>query len=515
MRQSSEDGESADERLAALLARWPTADALAEALDAVGRASPSRRRRLQAELLQRTLSQVADLAHCCGWAGKTVLTGGQTLIDQGGALVRAEPRHFRTTVRPLAATLLAPLEMFRIGPRTIVELGAGDGETAIFLARRFPSARVIATLGSSDDLDALDANLALQQPPLENLEVALPDNAAGSLERLRQDFAIRRIDLLKSDAGAVSAASIRAMAGRIVAACISFRASDSSERRDALLAAFEAAGLMLLEKRSRPVADGPAWLAARLAKRPATTAWFVERRRVPQASGFWPRILQTTGALLAEPRRRRILAYRLLDRLVRLNGADNRRFEFERLYAENEDPWLYLTNDYEVRKYRRTLETAIAWRRGAASALEIGCSIGVYTRMLARAFGEVTAVDVAREALKLARRRVGPVGRVSYVRSDIRGLDLGRTFDLIFCAEMLYYLPGEAETGPVLGVLKRHLGPDGILMTVMPGSRDSEDLNPTTFWRARLLEGGFRAVFEEDVPDATRPYRIQIYERAD
>ena len=52
-------------------------------------------------------------------------------------------------------------------------------------------------------------------------------------------------------------------------------------------------------------------------------------------------------------------------------------------------------------------------------------------------------------------------------------------------------------------------------MTVMPGSRDSEDLNPTTFWRARLLEGGFRAVFEEDVPDATRPYRIQIYERAD
>ena len=127
----------------------------------------------------------------------------------------------------------------------------------------------------------------------------------------------------------------------------------------------------------------------------------------------------------------------------------------------------------------------------------------------------MTAVDVSREALKLARRRVGAVGRVRYVRSDIRGLDLGRTFDLIFCAEMLYYLPIDGETAPVLRTLKRHLGPDGILMTVMPASPDSGGGGPAELWRARLLEGGFRSVFEEDVPDQTRPYLIQIYERAD
>ena len=203
MRQPGEERKSAENRLAALLDRWPTADAIAEALDAVGQASPSRRRRLQAELLARTLRQAAELADRCGWGGKAVLTGGQALVDHDGALLRADPRHFRNTARPLASVLLPPLEMFRIRPRTIVELGAGDGETAIFLARRFPSARVITALAPSDDLEALDANLALQEP-LENLEVALGgrDTTPRSLERLCQDYGVRRIDFLKFEAGA-------------------------------------------------------------------------------------------------------------------------------------------------------------------------------------------------------------------------------------------------------------------------------------------------------------------------
>ena len=462
------------------------------------------------------MRQAAELAARCGWGGEAVLTGGRALVDHDGALLRAEPRHFRTTGVPPGAQLLPPLETFRIRPRMIVEFGAGDGETAIYLARRFPAARVIAVAAASDELEALEANLALQSPPLANLEIALNgDGKDGppelTLQRLRREFGVRQIDLLIADAGAINealAASIRALPVKIVSACVSFPASGSPDRHGQLLAAFDAAGLMLLEKRTRPVTDGPAWLSARLAERAVATAWFVERKRVAAPPRLAPRLLRAAPRMFSDERHRRVVVYGLIDRLVRMTGSTNRRFEFERVYSDSQDPWRYTTNDYEIRKYQRTLETALAWRRGSASAVEMGCSIGVYTRMLARSFGEVTAVDVAHEALVLAKRRVGTIGRVRYVRSDIRGLDLGRTFDLIFCAEMLYYLPDEGANGPVLKTLKRHLAPNGILMTVMPGTSASP-------WRARLLEGGWRMLFEDSVADAQRPYQIHVYDRVE
>ena len=57
------------------------------------------------------------------------------------------------------------------------------------------------------------------------------------------------------------------------------------------------------------------------------------------------------------------------------------RQHFERLYSANPDPWGFQTSAYEQAKYRRTVE-ALGDRR-FASVLEVGCSIGILTRMLA------------------------------------------------------------------------------------------------------------------------------------
>src|ERR1043165_9135897 len=111
-----------------------------------------------------------------------------------------------------------------------------------------------------------------------------------------------------------------------------------------------------------------------------------------------------------------------------------RRHEFEHKYRKHGDYFGYRSNPYELQKYERTLALMRAWRPATAqSALEIGCSVGVFTKMIAPEFTRVTAVDIAKEALAITATEVGSAGQVSYAQSDLLSLRLGQTFDVIFC----------------------------------------------------------------------------------
>ena len=54
---------------------------------------------------------------------------------------------------------------------------------------------------------------------------------------------------------------------------------------------------------------------------------------------------------------------------------------FQCLYQANPDPWGFRTSAYEQTKYRQTLSAL--GDRHFTSGLEVGCSIGVLTRVLA------------------------------------------------------------------------------------------------------------------------------------
>src|SRR5579859_5981551 len=77
---------------------------------------------------------------------------------------------------------------------------------------------------------------------------------------------------------------------------------------------------------------------------------------------------------------------------------------FEDLYERSEDPWSFATSEYERQKYAHTLSSLGA--RRFARALECGCSIGVFTELLASATEELVAIDVSERALARARRRL-------------------------------------------------------------------------------------------------------------
>jgi SAM-dependent methyltransferase len=109
---------------------------------------------------------------------------------------------------------------------------------------------------------------------------------------------------------------------------------------------------------------------------------------------------------------------------------------FEELYGSSADPWNFAASPYEQAKYRATLRAIGA---GYRSALEIGCSIGVFTRMLADRCSRLLGVDIAEAALQHARRRCADLPQVEFQQLALpRELPAG-TFDLIVLSEVGYY----------------------------------------------------------------------------
>jgi SAM-dependent methyltransferase len=124
---------------------------------------------------------------------------------------------------------------------------------------------------------------------------------------------------------------------------------------------------------------------------------------------------------------------------------------FERLYGEHDDPWQFATSPYEDRKYSRTLD-ALAGRR-FARALEVGCSIGVFTGRLATHCDRLVAIDVSEHALAQARERLAGLTHVCLRRAAFpEQMPAGR-WDLVVCSEVLYYLDR-----PALELAVRRLG---------------------------------------------------------
>jgi 2-polyprenyl-3-methyl-5-hydroxy-6-metoxy-1,4-benzoquinol methylase len=111
---------------------------------------------------------------------------------------------------------------------------------------------------------------------------------------------------------------------------------------------------------------------------------------------------------------------------------------FEALYAQEADPWGFSTSDYEFDKYTATLN-ALGTRR-ITRALEVGCSIGVFTQALAPHCDRVLAIDVAERALIRARTRCQDFKGVEFRKMRVPAAWPEGDFDLIILSEVLYYL---------------------------------------------------------------------------
>jgi SAM-dependent methyltransferase len=136
---------------------------------------------------------------------------------------------------------------------------------------------------------------------------------------------------------------------------------------------------------------------------------------------------------------------------------------FERLYTDCADPWSFATSSYEAEKYAASLDVLDSPRY--ARALEIGCSIGVFTERLARRCDRLLAVDVSATALARARERNAASANVRFERMTLPREFPAGTFDLITLAEVGYYW-NDADAESARGAIADALPAGGSLLLV-------------------------------------------------
>jgi 2-polyprenyl-3-methyl-5-hydroxy-6-metoxy-1,4-benzoquinol methylase len=108
---------------------------------------------------------------------------------------------------------------------------------------------------------------------------------------------------------------------------------------------------------------------------------------------------------------------------------------FEEKYKADIDPWQFRTSDYERDKYQATLESLTKDRY--ASALEVGCSIGVLTELLSRRCVNLLAIDASATAIEAAKVINKP--NVTFRIANLPAEFPSGRFDLIVLSEVLYY----------------------------------------------------------------------------
>lgn len=136
---------------------------------------------------------------------------------------------------------------------------------------------------------------------------------------------------------------------------------------------------------------------------------------------------------------------------------------FDDMYRAAPDPWGFEDRWYERRKYAISL--AQLPRERYRAALEPGCSIGVFSTMLAPRCGTLLSCDLAAAAVAAAAERTKDLPNVRVERRDIPGQWPSGHFDLIVLSEILYYL-GDQDLERVLTCASTALERNGTLLAV-------------------------------------------------
>ncbi len=136
---------------------------------------------------------------------------------------------------------------------------------------------------------------------------------------------------------------------------------------------------------------------------------------------------------------------------------------FRAVYQANDDPWNFAASPYEQAKYAASLAALPQEQYGRA--LEIGCSIGVFTAQLAPRCQHLLGVDVSEAALAQARARCAALPQVKLQKMTLPEDFPAGEFDLITLCEVGYYW-SRPDLARAAAHLERALVPGGHLLLV-------------------------------------------------
>lgn len=177
---------------------------------------------------------------------------------------------------------------------------------------------------------------------------------------------------------------------------------------------------------------------------------------------------------------------------------------FAGLYADDPDPWRFASSGYERDKYAATL--ARLPRARYASALEIGCSIGVFTRALAERCDALLALDVVPPVLDAARARCADRPNVRFALGAVPEAWPEGRFDLVVIAEVAYYLD-RADLARLVRRVAGAVPPGGDIVLVHWTGQTDYPLSGDEAADGFIADAGFAAVLHQA---RTERYRLDV-----
>ncbi|WP_052466077.1 methyltransferase [Mobilicoccus massiliensis] len=139
--------------------------------------------------------------------------------------------------------------------------------------------------------------------------------------------------------------------------------------------------------------------------------------------------------------------------------------DFDRLYADDPDPWQVATSWYERRKIDVVLSSL---RRPAYPVVwDAGCGTGELAAALVGRAEALLATDASTEAVALASARLAeaPSARVELSRLPDRPAGLESPPDLVVLSELLYYLSSR-DRAATYALVDEVAAPDADLVLV-------------------------------------------------
>lgn len=170
------------------------------------------------------------------------------------------------------------------------------------------------------------------------------------------------------------------------------------------------------------------------------------------------------------------------------------------------DPWATGANDHDRERFARSL--ACLPERPFHRVLDVGCGEGLFTGMLAERYpdAEVLGVDISKRAVARAKSQVGRARpNVAFEAREILNDGPAGRFDLIFCAETLYYLGRDSRVRLAADRLTALLEPGGALVLNHPRPEARRLHQPFDLLLTRITE------YEDQ--ESFRPYVVTVYER--
>jgi 2-polyprenyl-3-methyl-5-hydroxy-6-metoxy-1,4-benzoquinol methylase len=162
---------------------------------------------------------------------------------------------------------------------------------------------------------------------------------------------------------------------------------------------------------------------------------------------------------------RRLILYLAETRNCLLDSSNRARATAEKLYTFAENPFGF-DRELEQFRFERAMQMILEASNGNRfdRGLEVGCSEGMFTKLMAGCCTSVVALDLSSIAVERAKRRCGGLSNIVFGTWDARQDEVSGTYDLIVATGVLEYIYRPSTLKQACEKLVRALRPGGYLL---------------------------------------------------